>query len=252
MEIIIIGTGNVATVLGRKLKKAGHIIVQVCGRNRQAADALAAELQASACYDMRDVTDAGAFYLIALADDALKDIGQTLQLPGKLVAHTAGAVSKDVLKKVSANYGIFYPLQSLRKEMTLTPEMPVFIDAANDDSNNKLHALARTISNNVNNATDEQRTQLHLAAVMVNNFTNHLYLLAEKYCQQHGLDFKLLLPLIKETANRLDQYAPEDVQTGPAVRNDMITIQKHMDMLDYDPSLKALYKLMTESITSGS
>lgn len=248
MEIVIIGTGNVATVLGRKLQAAGHVIVQVCGRTQQSTDELANLLKTSACYNFEDIDRKAGFYLVALADGALLQIDRSLKLPGKLVAHTAGAVSKDVLREVSADHGIFYPLQSLRKEMTEIPPIPIFIDAANQQAHGSLQAIARSISDTVSDAGDEQRLQLHLAAVLVNNFTNHLYLLAENYCIQHRLDFKHLLPLIKETACRLEHYTPEEVQTGPAVRNDTGTIQRHLDILKDDPALRELYKRMTESI----
>jgi hypothetical protein len=92
------------------------------------------------------------------------------------------------------------------------------------------------------------RVKLHLAAVMVNNFTNHLYALMETYCREEGLDFHLLLPLIKETASRLDDVSPSKTQTGPAVRNDTTTIEKHLDLLQKYPQLKRMYELFTESI----
>jgi predicted short-subunit dehydrogenase-like oxidoreductase (DUF2520 family) len=251
MEIVIIGTGNVATILGRKLKEAGHVIVQVCGRTAATTDALATEWSAAACYAMKDLNRTAGFYLIALADTALHGIDQQLSLPGKLVAHTAGSVSKDVLRHVSEQHGIFYPLQSLRKEMAVIPDIPLFIDAATPEAHYALSNLAGSITEQVHSAGDEQRMQLHLAAVMVNNFTNHLYGLAEKYCLQHALDFKQLLPLIKETAQRIEQYSPASVQTGPAIRNDLATIQRHLDMLKDYPTLQQLYEQMTKSILNS-
>lgn len=250
MEIVIIGSGNAATVLGRQLKAAGHTIAEVCGRNRDAVTTLAKELGASSCFDMQQIKPNAGFYLVAIADNALNGIEKVLQLPGRLVAHTAGSVSKDVLKKVSDTYGVFYPLQSLRKEMAEAPPIPLFIDAGDETSRHKLHVLAASVSNMVTDAGDEQRRQLHLAAVLVNNFTNHLYVLAASYCARHQLDFKLLLPLMTETVNRLQEHSPREVQTGPAARNDVVTIQRHLDMLKDDPALRHLYEWMSEDIVS--
>ncbi len=128
MDIVIIGTGNAATVLGRQFLRAGHRIVQVVGRHSEAAELLAGELDASTCTDWNAIHAGAGFYLIAVSDNALPGIQQRLRLPGRLVAHTAGSVSKEVLKEVSGRYGVLYPLQSLRKEITAVPEIPFLVD----------------------------------------------------------------------------------------------------------------------------
>jgi len=252
MEIVIIGTGNTATVLGRKLKQAGHTIVQVAGRNPVPATLLAAELNALPCISAPSLYREASFYLLAVSDNALAGIQNEWNLPNRLVAHTAGAVSIDVLKGAAAGYGVFYPLQSLRKEVKPSPEIPLLIDGNSEAVKEKLRAIALSISPMVDIAGDAQRLQLHLAAVLVNNFTNHLYALAENYCKENGLDFHYLLPLIKETAMRLDMFPPQQVQTGPAIRNDTDTIRRHLSMLKDDHALKEIYALLTESIQTLS
>jgi predicted short-subunit dehydrogenase-like oxidoreductase (DUF2520 family) len=112
----------------------------------------------------------------------------------------------------------------------------------------ELFDFAKTISSTVSFAGDEQRLQMHLGAVIVNNFTNHLYVLAQEYCNKQGLDFALLHPLIQETALRLQNNNPVDVQTGPALRNDAETIQTHLNLLVKNEPLQKLYQMFTESI----
>jgi predicted short-subunit dehydrogenase-like oxidoreductase (DUF2520 family) len=248
MKIVIIGTGNVATVLGRKLKNAGHNIAQVCGRNKEAVIGLSKELGAAAIIDWYAITRDAELYLVALSDAALTNIDKIIQLTDQLVVHTAGSVSIEVLKKISSGYGVFYPFQTLRKEVTTIPAIPVFIDANSQIAKDTLRQLAGTISAEVNDANDKQRMQYHLCAILVNNFSNYFYAIAEDYCNKNGLDFKNLLPLIQETANRLQQCSPRLVQTGPAIRNDMATIEKHRQLLDDDPSVKNLYTFVSEQI----
>jgi predicted short-subunit dehydrogenase-like oxidoreductase (DUF2520 family) len=152
------------------------------------------------------------------------------------------------LKSASHHFGVFYPLQSLKKEVGHLPDIPIVIDANDASTLKVLEALAHSISDKVVEAGDEQRMKLHLAAVIVNNFVNHLYALAEMYCKKEGLDFSLLLPLIKETAERLDKIPPSHSQTGPAVRNDRVTIEKHLELLKNYPQLRKVYELLTENI----
>ena len=227
MRIVIIGSGNVASVLGRLFKKNDHEIVQVISRNAAHAEVLANELNYSFT-DYSGNIDTGAdLYIVAVNDGALYDLNRSFHLGNKLIMHTAGSVSKDVLKDISVNYGVLYPLQSLRKEM---------------------EDFAKTLSSKVARVTDDERLKLHVAAVIVSNFTNHLYALAEEFCKKENIDFKLLAPLIKETANRVETFSPAEVQTGPAARNDIFTLDKHLRLLANYPKLKYIYLKLTDSI----
>src|SRR5947207_4750953 len=146
MDIVIIGTGNTATILGKKIKQAGHRIVQVFGRDASAASKLAYEFDTGSTNYWSVIRKDADVYLIAVADDAIHDVAKHLHVPGKIVAHTAASVKKDVLKNMSHHYGVFYPLQSLRKEMEELPEIPIFIDANDEITKKKLEELAQSIS----------------------------------------------------------------------------------------------------------
>jgi predicted short-subunit dehydrogenase-like oxidoreductase (DUF2520 family) len=248
MDIVIIGTGNTASVLGRKLCKAGHRIVQVFGRDSKAASDLAYELNTESTNYWNVVNRTADLYILAVSDIAVEEVFAELQLGNKTVVHTAASLPLDALKGKTDHYGVLYPLQSLKKEVRHLPDIPILIDASDKETLGLLDVLAHSISGHVYQASDEMRAKLHLAAVMVNNFTNHLFALVEAYCREEGLDFYLLLPLIKETASRLDEISPSKTQTGPAVRNDAVTIEKHLALLQQHPQLKKLYELFTESI----
>jgi predicted short-subunit dehydrogenase-like oxidoreductase (DUF2520 family) len=248
MKVVIIGSGNVATVLGRMMKKAGHIIVEVFSRQADHAELLANELQCGFTDKPHLIDQTAEVYLFALSDTALYSLGQTFQLRDKLALHTAGSVPIDVLQKVSSNYGVLYPLQSLRKEMESIPDIPLLIDANSEDNKANIESFAKTISPLVSISSYEQRLRLHVAAVFVNNFTNHLYTMASDYCTKENLDFSLLFPLITETAQRIHQYAPNNMQTGPAVRKETITIDRHLKLLSDYPALKYIYAKLTDSI----
>ena len=249
MRVVIIGSGNVASVLGRKIKKAGHDIIQVISRNNGTAQELADELGCPASSNFTELDKTGEFFLVAMSDAALNELKEKINVGDKLVVHTAGSVSKDVLKDVSTNYGVMYPLQSLRKEnKNEAIEIPLLIDAINEYSIQYLNEFARSISPVVRNAQDEQRHKLHIGAVMTSNFANHLYCLTLDFCTKENIDFKLLLPLIEETASRLKEHSPCDMQTGPAARKDNITLDKHLRLLTNHPKLRTLYLRMTDSI----
>lgn len=249
MDIVFIGSGNVVVVLGRKLVAAGHTILQIMSRNASEASSLAYEWDTESANYMSLINKNADVYIVAVADDAIEDVVKDLKLHPKIIVHTAGAVKMDVLKNSSENYGVFYPLQSLRKEQTELPETPIYLEASNEKTFKVLSRLAGSINHEQNfQANFDKRTKLHLAAVMVNNFTNHIFTLAEYYCLREGLDFQELLPLIENTYQRLKNEAPSKLQTGPAARGDLSTIEKHLELLKEYPQLKKLYEFFSESI----
>jgi len=247
MDLVIIGTGNVAYALAGLIKKSGHILLEVCGRNIAELKKIATAFDVPVS-SIPDFTRHADLYIVAITDDALYKVGDWLSLEKKLVVHTAGSVSKEVLQKVSRNYGVLYPLQSLKAGMKSIPETPFLVDGNTADDLALIKDFALSLSNKVEIADDEARRKLHLAAVVVNNFTNHLYALAEEFCEKEGISFDLLKPLLLETANRLKTISAREAQTGPAARNDLLTIEKQQALLKNHPELKKVYELMTSSI----
>jgi predicted short-subunit dehydrogenase-like oxidoreductase (DUF2520 family) len=250
MNIVIIGSGNVAAVLGKKLIAAGHTILQIISRNASAASELAYEWDTESANYLTLINKNADLYIIAVSDNAIAEIAKELSLPGKVVVHTAASVTMDVLKEISTHYGVLYPLQSLRKEMKRLPDIPIYVAGNDETARTQLQLLADGISFQppAKTADDEQRLKLHVAAVLVSNFTNHLYALAEEYCKKEGIDFTQLRPLIEETALRIHESSPQQVQTGPAIRHDGETIKMHLSLLDSHPVLKNIYIFLTESI----
>ena len=248
MKISLIGSGNVATVLGRVLKQKNFIVNEVVSRDKTHALHLAKELDAIAIDDIKALSKNSDVYIIAVNDDAIEAVSNQLNTSEKIVVHTCGSASINLLRNASKNFGVLYPLQSLRKEISYLSAIPFLIDASNNYSKNVIITLAEAISDNIKEANDEQRMQYHLSAIVVSNFTNHLFALAEEYCKKNKIEFFLLLPLIEEVVNRLRNFKPAEMQTGPAIRGDISTIQKHLSLLKDFPQLKNIYEVMSESI----
>jgi predicted short-subunit dehydrogenase-like oxidoreductase (DUF2520 family) len=248
MRIVLIGSGNVATLLGKKMIIADHEIIQVYSRSRAAAALLAGNLQAGYTDLLSEIDQSADLYVLAISDRGIMELAENLSLGKKMVAHTAGSVSKNVLAKMSDRYGVLYPVQSLRKEMNELPEIPLLVDGNTPETVQLLYDFSFTISGDVQIASDEKRRTLHVAAVVVSNFTNHLYTLAAAYCKNENADFRMLTPLIKEVAGRTEFHLPGSVQTGPAIRKDMDTIKTHLELLQRYPDLSELYKVFTKQL----
>jgi predicted short-subunit dehydrogenase-like oxidoreductase (DUF2520 family) len=248
MKIVLLGAGNVASVLGKMALDAGHTIVQVYNRTPAKAFSISETLGAEAIEDLSQISHTADVYLLAVADSAIASVIENLKLSKGMLVHTAGSVPLSELLQASKNIGALYPLQSLRSSRIPAGPFPILVDANTPDGLLLLNDFASSLSPMVQRATDEKRLQYHLSAVVVNNFSNHLYTLAKDNCVQHGLDFSLLLPLIKETADRLEVGDPTDWQTGPAIRNDEATMHQHLQLLASNPTLASIYQLFSQSI----
>lgn len=248
MQVVIIGTGNVATILGKAIKAAGHTITGVLGRDMKKAADLADSVGAKHIGNFDSEISEADIYIIAVSDASIAGLAKVLKLSPGLVVHTAGSVPMEVLKDFSPNYGILYPLQSLRKELTTIPKIPFLIDGNTPDNRTIIHDLAITLSDQVRFGSNEDRFHFHLSAILVSNFTNHLYALAADFCKEKDLPFSFLQPLIGEVVSRLELGHPSQFQTGPAVRNDQPTINRHLEALEDHPELKNLYAVFTNYI----
>lgn len=252
-KISFVGSGNVATNLAHALDNAGHTINQVISRNVDNAKVLASKFGAYYGDSIGEMYKDSDFVLLCVSDEAYYAVLEELPSEMKsIVCHTAGPVAMHILEKYVGDFGVFYPLQSFRKEEVKSMlQVPLFIEWNSDDVKHKLHDLADSISNKVREVNSAQREKYHLAAVFANNFSNALYTIADEYLTLNGLEFDNLLPIIMETADRIKTGKPSDWQTGPAKRGDKAIIQKHLDMLD-DQELKAIYAQISKFIEQKS
>jgi predicted short-subunit dehydrogenase-like oxidoreductase (DUF2520 family) len=249
MKIVLLGSGNVATHLGHALKAAGHVILQVWSRSLSNAEELAGSLSAASTNEIEALDNTADIYILSVKDDAIGEVASSFSFKGKLLVHTSGTASIDSLGGEWINKGVFYPLQTFSKQKAADlSSVPLLLEGSTEEVTTQLKELAGSISRVVRSASSAQRAAIHVAAVFACNFSNHLYSISKSLLEKEGLDFKLLLPLIKETADKVQSLNPEDAQTGPAIRNDQLSIEKHKKYLEMSPDLLQLYTLMTDSI----
>jgi predicted short-subunit dehydrogenase-like oxidoreductase (DUF2520 family) len=249
MRITIIGSGNVATHLAAAFKNAGHRIMQVYSRDMQNAALLAYHVGAEPIDNLNQVNPETDIFIISVKDDAIISTAKTLSKHQKLIVHTSGATDLSSLSAFTSNAGVFYPLQTLSKNKEVDFfTVPLCVEGANETITFELEQLAQTISNHVYRINSEQRKILHLAAVFACNFPNYLYSIAQQLLAKHNMEFELLRPLILETAQKVQDHLPAEVQTGPAIRNDKNTMAIHLQMLNGEPEMKNLYELLSQAI----
>jgi predicted short-subunit dehydrogenase-like oxidoreductase (DUF2520 family) len=245
IKVVLIGAGNVAQHLIFSFVESKDIdLVQVFSRQKEAVSSLIDSNKITNNFTDLAVAD---LYILAISDDAIAAVSSQLPFENRLVVHTAGSVSLNFIDPKNRR-GVFYPLQTFSKNRAVDfSEIPICIETDWEADFEILEKVANALSNQVVKINEAQRQALHVSAVFANNFVNHLYQISNCICAENNIPFDVLKPLILETANKVMSLSPAKAQTGPAVRNDTQTIEKHFLFLKDENQVK-IYKTLTQSI----
>jgi predicted short-subunit dehydrogenase-like oxidoreductase (DUF2520 family) len=255
LQIVIIGAGNLAQHIAGSFQPVNGVeVLQIFNhRKTKAATAFARQYQKELVTAYEKISKTADVYIICVKDDAIAEVVKEL-VPFKLkgmVVHTSGSTDVDVLKKVSPQTGVYYPLQTFTRNAAINWQTtPVLIEANTKAATARLRALACSVSATVKQCSSEKRLQLHLAAVFASNFTNALYASAFELVETSlsKKDTVLLRPLMQQSFNKLQTLSPKQAQTGPAMRHDEVVMKKHLALLKTNKELSVIYKLLSQLI----
>lgn len=251
MKVTLIGAGNLATQLGKSLKKAGVIISQVYSRTEDSARTLGELLEAEWLTDIKALRDEADIYIFSVKDSVLCElISEACKGRGdKLFLHTAGSMPMSCFEGKVLHYGVFYPMQTFSKAKDVDFErIPVFIEGNSIETEDVIRSLANKLSQRVIRLSSADRKYLHLAAVWACNFTNYCYTVASDILGEHSIPFDVMLPLINETTEKIQKISPKEAQTGPAVRGDRNVMSKQLELMNGKEDLQELYKMLSKGI----
>lgn len=253
------GSGRVASHLAPALVAGGWRCTTVCSRTAEHASALADRLGAqwttdrTLFYEELQGDDAPDLLLLVVTDDALREVAQ--ELPEGLpmtVLHTSGSTPMSVLERCPS-YGVLYPLQTFSLERAIDmSRVPLFVEGSGSQAMEMIDRIAKSLGTEVvREVGSEERTRLHVAACFACNFVNHMYALAGDVLEGSPIRLSDLGPLMEETLSKaIATEDPAAMQTGPAVRHDESTLERHRQLLRGmgDRQLIDLYDLVTRSI----
>ncbi len=245
-SIGIFGTGNIAYAFAKAIVNTEYKLAGVCGRNIENSQIFAKKFYCPIFNSINEMNENIDIYLLAVKDDAIEELSEKINTE-KLVLHCSGVQSIDILKQ--KNKGVIWPLQSINKESFIDfKNTPLCIESNSEPNLIALETFANSLSQSVYKITDKQKKYLHLAAVLSNNFSNHLLALAKNICDEHRLNFNILKPIMIQTVENAFIQHPKLIQTGPAIRKDLKTIDEHLQLLQNNKQLQSLYELLSKSI----
>jgi predicted short-subunit dehydrogenase-like oxidoreductase (DUF2520 family) len=251
-SVVILGCGNVASYFAERFKELGFAILQVYHPDLKKAQNFANLYKSEAIDKLKNLNKQADIFFIAVKDSFIEHIAKELPLTSGIVLHTSGAIQLEVLKH-HARAAVFYPLQTFTKGIkTAHQNFPLLIECKVKNDENYLEQVAVKLGMQVYFMNSHQRTEIHLAAVFAANFANHCIKVGYDLMKFKNHPPELLLPLIKESINKLNYISPSQAQTGPAIRNDEVTIQKHLELLTNNTAIKLLYEILTKNIQSSN
>lgn len=246
IKISIIGSGNVAHHLIQAFESNNEIeLVQVFARRIASVENIIPKEKIISDYNELKKAD---LYIISVSDDAIFEVSDKLPFSDRLVVHTSGTKPMNILSDKNRK-GVFYPLQTFSKNKNVNfREIPICLEAENQKDLDVLRKTAYLISDKIFEIDSDKRKALHVSAVFVSNFVNHLYRIGEEICTENNIPFYVLKPLIAEVADKIKYLNPKEAQTGPAKRGDLETINSHLDFLKNNTENHEIYKLITQAI----
>ncbi|MBB1149643.1 MULTISPECIES: DUF2520 domain-containing protein [unclassified Myroides] len=244
LTLTILGSGKVAHHLIANILDSDQLqLQQIYARNTNSVPDMVPESSVVHSIDQLQPAD---IFIIAVSDIAIEEVSKHIHLADQFVVHTSGTIPMSAISQ--ERKGVMYMLQSFTKEKDVDfSAIPFCIEANHAKDFQMLEQIAVCFSERVYKISSKQRKAIHLAAVFVNNFANHMFTLGEEVCKEHQVPFEILKPLIAETANKIMELSPVEAQTGPASRGDQNTIKQHLELLT-DPTKKEIYQLITKSI----
>jgi predicted short-subunit dehydrogenase-like oxidoreductase (DUF2520 family) len=248
-KVSFAGAGRVAGALSREMNKSGVRILQIVSESEPGGQQLAGSCNASWSSEL-NFNSSNDIIIVAVPDHSLKHVLSKIKCSDEtIVAHTAGSYGLDIFPVNIKRSGVFYPLQTFSRGRDLNfRELPFLLEASDQKTGDFLKDLAKKTGGEAYMVDTEHRKMLHLSAVFVCNFTNYMLTAGKEVVNEAGMSFKILVPLIRETFLKALETGPESSQTGPAVRNDLNTIEKHIELLSFSPELQNLYREITKSI----
>ena len=245
INVVLLGAGNVGTHLFRALMAAENIsLLQWYNRSDAALQEGKGKVETTTVIDELVEAD---LYLLSVSDVHLATLSEALGERHGIVAHTAGSIPMELLAQ-HKNHGVFYPLQTFSKQKAVDfQQIPLCLEANTKKNLMLLEQVASAFGGPIHFIDSSQRKALHIAAVFVNNFVNHLYTVGAQLCEEHQVPFSVLQPLIAETADKIKTLPPQQAQTGPAVRGDQLVLNEHLNQLTKSTQ-KELYSLISAAI----
>lgn len=251
MNIALVGIGKVGSALAKAFARVEDVELLLISRDISNVLPLAEELNAEAATQISSIPSPDLF-IICVPDDAISNVSKIIfqEHPQSSQAHVSGSRHWDILSGPKDRLGVFYPLDSFGYHLDdELYDTPILIDGCSDEYINELTDLAYEVSDSIYHLDFDQRQYVHLAAVWLNNFSNALAHKAHGILNKGNAPVDVLDKLTQTTFVKIREMGPKNSQTGPAMREDSKTMDKHLKLMN--GADQELYRVLSQLIQNN-
>ncbi|MHB8502814.1 MAG: Rossmann-like and DUF2520 domain-containing protein [Candidatus Acidiferrales bacterium] len=256
-RLAIIGAGRVGRALGRRLRESGWKIGAVVTRSEPSARKAVRSIGAGHAHAFltRQVL-ATQVILITTPDRGVAAVAEELarigaeELRGKVVLHTSGALSSEVLapvRKCGAVVGSMHPLQSFSGVGVPPLEGRVFAIEGDIAAVRIARQMARALGAIPAHIEGSKKPLYHAAGALAAGNVLALMEAATRLMTASGMKrreaVRALLPLTRQVLENFERLGPRAAWTGPLSRGDYTVVSAHLGaMKDLQPEFAQAYQ----------
>ncbi|PYS99123.1 MAG: hypothetical protein DMF63_13725 [Acidobacteria bacterium] len=262
-SVSIIGVGRIGGALAIALSRRGFVIDTLFHRDDSTVNRVRSLLPSTTEFAILSA-DANPIesdiVIIATADPDIEVVAESLAgilTPGRVVLHTSGSLSSDVLRSLSAaghSTGSMHPLISISDAVTGSENFQgaYFCIEGNEPAVSVAHSIAEELGGHTFSIPSDRKTLYHAAAVTACGHVVALIDVAIEMLSKCGIEKQhaqeILRPLIGSTISNLESLAPQKALTGSFARLDASAVERHVSAIksEMSPDVLDVYLLLGE------
>jgi predicted short-subunit dehydrogenase-like oxidoreductase (DUF2520 family) len=256
-DIALIGTGRLGTSLGYVLSRKGHRIAALADRTLASAEESRKIIGEGAVFTKNaSAARLGDWVILTVPDDEIEKAAKELansdvMWKGKFVFHCSGLRSSESLKsleKKGAGTASIHPVRSfpLKKPSPNAFEGVFFGLEGKAQSLGTAKEIVLLLGGRHFILRPEDKPIYHTACSMASNFVVTLLDSAISLLEKTGLTrttaSEILFPLVQGTLQNVKKFDASSALTGPIVRGDEDSVQKHLKALETFADVRELYE----------
>jgi len=257
-SVALIGPGKLAQSLAPALAAARYRVREIVGRDsaesRRRTRALARRVGAAASTLTTATFDADLVWL-CVSDDAIgacaREIAPLRNWKGKLVLHSSGALSSDLLAPLSrrgAHVGTLHPMMSFVHGSATSMRGVPFAVEGSAAALRVARRIARDLGGFAFEIKKKNKTLYHSAGSFASPMLVVVLATAEKIARTAGVPARevrrVLAPILRKTIENYIANGAAAAFSGPLVRGDVRTIERHVRELRRVPGALEAYRAL--------
>jgi predicted short-subunit dehydrogenase-like oxidoreductase (DUF2520 family) len=266
-DVSIIGAGRLGTSLGHALLKKGYKIKALSCRTTSSAEE-SRKIIGDGIESIDNIQTArvGEIVFLCLPDEEIKKVtsvlaGSDINWSKKFVFHCSGLIPSAVLKPLG-DKGAFtaslHPIQSFAQKKTSPAQFENIYFGLEGCA--EALALSSKIVKQLGGypliLKPEDKALYHAACSTASNFFVVLLEMAVSLLKQIDLQedkaLQIILPLVKGTLHNVKKFNIRTSLTGPVIRADQESIQKHLEALrNFPPYYETYKKLAAQALETA-